>query len=126
MVILAEESEDPRVRFAAERTLLAWIRTSIALMGFGFVLSRFGMFLREIAAVTNVAPRPVGPSMVIGVMLTFTGVVVLLSSSWEYWKIIRRINQRLPFQPLRWSTSFFTATLMTVFGIILTFYLIIL
>ena len=44
-------SEDPRVRFAIERTLLAWIRTGLALMGFGFVVARFGLFLREIEAV---------------------------------------------------------------------------
>jgi hypothetical protein len=40
---------DPRVRFAAERTLLAWIRTGLAMMGFGFVVARFGWFLRELA-----------------------------------------------------------------------------
>ena len=41
---------DPRIPFAAERTLLAWIRTGLAMMGFGFVVARFGLFLREIAA----------------------------------------------------------------------------
>jgi len=46
-----EPPDDPRVPLAAERTLLAWVRTGLALMGFGFVVARFGLFLREIAQV---------------------------------------------------------------------------
>ncbi|HET6326866.1 MAG TPA: DUF202 domain-containing protein [Planctomycetaceae bacterium] len=42
--------DDPRVYFAAERTLLAWVRTGLAMMGFGFVVARFGLFLRELAS----------------------------------------------------------------------------
>jgi putative membrane protein len=41
-------TNDPRVLFAAERTFLAWIRTGLALMGFGFVVARFGIFLQQI------------------------------------------------------------------------------
>ena len=51
------QPEDPRVRFAAERTLLARMRTGLAMMGFGFVVARFGLFLREIAAGEQVAAR---------------------------------------------------------------------
>lgn len=40
---------DPRVFFASERTLLAWVRTGIAIVGLGFVVSRFGLFLRVLA-----------------------------------------------------------------------------
>ncbi|MBX9623444.1 MAG: DUF202 domain-containing protein, partial [Gemmataceae bacterium] len=39
-------NNDPRVFFAAERTLLAWVRTAIGLVGLGFVVARFGLFLR--------------------------------------------------------------------------------
>lgn len=40
---------DPRVFFAAERTLLAWVRTGLTIMAFGFVVARFGLFLRLVA-----------------------------------------------------------------------------
>lgn len=41
---------DPRIYFAAERTLLAWVRTGIAVVGLGFLVARFGLFLRLFAA----------------------------------------------------------------------------
>lgn len=47
---------DARVYMANERTILAWIRTGVALMGFGFVVARFGDFLREISAQTSSPP----------------------------------------------------------------------
>ncbi|MFO7542931.1 MAG: DUF202 domain-containing protein [Thiobacillus sp.] len=46
---------DPRVYFAAERTLLAWNRTGLSLMAFGFVVERFGLFvhmLRQVPAMS--------------------------------------------------------------------------
>ena len=69
--------EDPRVYFAAERTFLAWIRTGLGLMGIGFAVSRFGLFLRELSAGTSHLPaRTTGLSLWSGVMLVALGVVV--------------------------------------------------
>ena len=42
---MVDPNNDPRVFFAAERTLLAWVRTGIGLIGLGFVVARFGLFL---------------------------------------------------------------------------------
>ena len=49
---------DPRIYFAAERTLLAWVCTGIAVMGFGFIVGRFGDFL----AVASDDPQDAGLS----------------------------------------------------------------
>ena len=44
---------DPRVFFAAERTLLAWVRTGITIMALGFVVSRFGLFIQLLALASS-------------------------------------------------------------------------
>jgi putative membrane protein len=89
------QPEDPRVRFAAERTLLAWMRTGLALMGFGFVVARFGLFLREVAVAEHVAvhQRSTGWSLWIGTGLIALGVLVSLVASFEYYRFVRLLKQ---------------------------------
>jgi putative membrane protein len=71
------EERDPRVYFAAERTMLAWIRTGLAMMGFGFVVARFGLFLRELAVARGeVLPGTGGGSLWAGTALVILGVLV--------------------------------------------------
>ena len=43
---MAIADNDPRVFFAAERTLLAWLRTGLTVMALGFMIARFGLFLQ--------------------------------------------------------------------------------
>jgi putative membrane protein len=51
------DSNDPRIFFSAERTLMAWNRTGLALMAFGFVLERFGLFLHMLRQAPSHAGR---------------------------------------------------------------------
>jgi putative membrane protein len=85
---------DPRVLLAAERTFLAWIRTGLALMGFGFVVARFGVFLREIATVSGRAQaQPLLGGAVIGVCIVGGGVLVNLWASLRHRQMFHRLRQ---------------------------------
>src|SRR2546429_4166574 len=66
-----------REHLANERTLLAWVRTAIALMGLGFVVARFGLFLRQLAVESGrpVEAEALGLSTPIGVSMVAAGVV---------------------------------------------------
>ncbi|HVT35885.1 MAG TPA: DUF202 domain-containing protein [Nevskiaceae bacterium] len=77
---------DPRVYFAAERTLLAWVRSGIAISGLGFVVSRFGLYLRLLALP---APAPLhleSPrlSAVIGAALVGMGAAASLLAALQF------------------------------------------
>jgi putative membrane protein len=69
------------VQLAAERTLLAWVRTGLSLMGFGFVVARFGLFLHEMATARHEPIQSHGGSLWIGVGLVALGVIVLVFSA---------------------------------------------
>ena len=85
-------SNDPRVHFAAERTFLAWIRTGLALMGFGFVVARFGLFLKE---VSGHAPgvKSYGFSLWAGSAMVLLGAMMNLAAVARHLEVIRRINR---------------------------------
>jgi putative membrane protein len=116
---------DPRVFFAAERTLLAWIRTGLAMMGFGFVVARFGLFLRELASAEGAAPAVrVGWSLWIGTTLILLGVVASLSAAITHWRTIRRLEMNAPlrFRPL--SLAFVVALVLATIGVLTALYLV--
>jgi putative membrane protein len=116
--------EDPRVRFAGERTLLAWIRTGLAMMGFGFVVARFGLFLREIALAENARPVvSTGVSLWIGLCLVILGVFVTSLAGLQHGRFLRRLNRGEPYEAPGWSLGIVISIVMAVLGIAMTIYL---
>lgn len=72
---------DPRVYFAAERTLLAWVRTGVAVIGLGFIVARFGVFVRmdgaETADAGSSALLPLVGAVLVLVASAFTGIAAV-------------------------------------------------
>ena len=84
-----QPEETIRIHQANERTMLAWIRTGIALMAFGFAIARFGVFLRQVASVGQLAsrtPQGIGSSWV-GAALVGLGMLANLLATIRYGRI---------------------------------------
>lgn len=110
-------TEDPRVPLAAERTFLAWVRTGLALMGFGFVVARFGLFLREWAAAQR-APISSGNglSLWLGLSLVVLGVVLNVASLIRYRRYLKRLAEGVIPEP-RPSLETLVAVALTAIGV---------
>ena len=113
---------DPRVYFAAERTLLAWIRTGLAVIGLGFVVSRFGLFLNMLREPAAGASSWAG-SAIIGIGLVLLGSLAVGMSAWQHVQFCRRLEpvDRPPRARLSWSVLF--ALVLSLVGIALAGYL---
>ena len=85
--------EDPRLYMAAERTFLAWIRTSISLITFGFVLEKFDYFLKEISVVIHERMSSSPHIKGIGISFIIVGILTLLIGVFIFIKSIKDLER---------------------------------
>ncbi len=109
---------------AAERTFLAWIRTGVAFMGFGFILARFGLFLRELA-VTSAAPLHAasGFSLPLGVALIVVGILVNIVAAARHYRYIQAIDQGRFRSAFGSSFAYSVAAVLALIGLAMAVYL---
>ena len=99
---------------ANERTFLAWLRTAIALIGFGFAIARFGLFLRQIQVAVTQKETPnhhFFNSENLGVSLVIVGIVTIALAAWRYNQVFWQI-ERGNYRPNRLAVWLLTAVVM--------------
>jgi len=125
-------NSDPRVFFAAERTLLAWVRSGITVMALGFVVAKFGLFLTLLStssaitksAVTNQPHLSSSLSNVFGTALVIIGVAIILGAQLNHHLYVQTLPpEDVPKLAITWLASLLTLSIAFV-GVLLAIYLV--
>ena len=113
-----------RVHMANERTFLAWIRTSVAIMAFGFVVEKFSLFIKQMAYYLGRESSPPLPgySSVIGIVLVGLGVVLGGLAFIRYKTVERQIEDDTYHPSVVLSVMLFLSVLSI--GVFLVLYLV--
>jgi len=121
----AEQASRATLALAEERTLLAWVRTGLALMGFGFVVARFGLFLREITVMHPGTQPRTGLSVWFGSGLVIVGVGVNAVAALQHARRITMLDRGEIFRPQS-RFGVLVAVLLAVIGVGMASYLLLL
>jgi putative membrane protein len=101
-----------RSRLASERTLMAWIRTSLSMISFGFTIFKFFEYLAEVpgAAAARHGPLNLGRVMVV------LGILLLIPAIAQHWQFLRQLSARAH-RAFPWSLALITAGVIQLIGI---------
>lgn len=101
---------------ANERTFLAWLRTAVALIAFGFAIARFGLFTRQLQSVLQtgaVVAHPILNSQTLGLVFVLFGIGLILIAAWRYNEVLQQI-ERGDFRPARWLVWLMTVVVVAL------------
>ena len=104
-----------RTRMSADRTLMAWIRTSVSMISFGFTIYKFFIYLQESDVLSGQLPM-YGPRN-LGLGLVGLGTFLLALAIVEHFLYLRTLSRRTG-QPLRLSTATVASVLIAVLGLL--------
>lgn len=118
---MIQQGKNPsqREHQANERTFLAWLRTSISLIGFGLAITRFGLFLRQSQTATTqnlVSSHFLVNSELLGISLVASGLIIVGLAALRYNRVYRQIEQG-NYQPSRFTVWIITGV-VAILGIL--------
>jgi putative membrane protein len=103
-----------RTRMAAERNLMAWVRTSLSMIAFGFTLYKFLQAMQAQSTVPVL--RPQAPRNV-GLTLVGIGTFAIIVACVQHWKYVRKLRPDQPYKP--WDLAFIVAILIGLLGVLI-------
>jgi putative membrane protein len=119
---MAENSNRARDHLANERTFLAWVRTGVAIVVFGFAIGRFAIALRQLSALQGHVMRTAGFSVWLGLSSILAGVVMVVTGLLRY-RRTRTLLEKGSFEPAGFVMDL-VMIVTVLFGLALAGYLI--
>ena len=119
---MVEDSNRARDHLANERTFLAWVRTSVAIVVFGFAIGRFAIAMRQLTEFQGRGSRTTGFSVWMGMSAILAGVVMVGAGLMRYRKTRAQLDEG-KFEPAGFIVDLVTILTM-LFGLALAGYLI--